>query len=99
MPALDHLVEFRDLSVLQGKNQIMTEHEALPVHGYTNQSDEKVSLVNQNKSFEEVALRQLDLLASRDDVDKRWLAIGRTHMEQAWMAINRSIFQPKRVKG
>jgi hypothetical protein len=32
------------------------------------------------------------------EVDQRWLAIGRTHIEQGFMAINRSIFRPERVK-
>jgi hypothetical protein len=76
----------------------MTEHQALPVQGYTPQSQEKVDLVNVNKFLEEQALRLLDRLAARDDIDKRWLAIGRTHLEQAFMAINRAVFQPARAK-
>jgi hypothetical protein len=32
------------------------------------------------------------------NVDQRWLAIGRTHIEEAFMAINRAVFQPQRVK-
>lgn len=74
-----------------------SDHQPLPVQGYKPQSQESVDLVNSNKVAEEEILRRLDYLAQRDDVDKRWLAIGRTHLEQAFMAINRSIFQPKRV--
>lgn len=70
----------------------------LPVAGYTDQSVGAVALVNRNKEAEERVLRLLDLLGSRDEVDKRWLAIGRTHLEQAFMAINRSVFKPVRVK-
>lgn len=76
----------------------MSEHKPLPVEGYQPQSDVKIALVNNNKRLEELALQNLDRLAERGDVDKRWLAIGRTQLEQAWMAINRSIFQPERVK-
>lgn len=54
--------------------------------------------MNQNKILEETILRRLDELAALSTPDKRWLAIGRTHIEQAFMAINRSIFQPQRVK-
>ena len=75
----------------------MTEHQPLPVSGYKPQSEETVALVNINKRQEELALRTLDDLAQRSDIDKRWLAIGRTHLEQAYMAINRSIFQPTRI--
>jgi hypothetical protein len=76
----------------------MTEHQGLPVEGYKPQSTEKVDLVNENKRLEERVLRVLDDLEKRDDIDKRWLAIGRTHIEEAFMAINRSVFQPGRVK-
>jgi len=75
------------------------EHKPLPVAGYTTQSQEKVELVNSFKAMEERILRELDALARREDqIDKRWLAIGRTNLESAFMAINRSIFQPQRAK-
>ena len=78
----------------------MNDHTPLPVKGYRPQPDDKVKVVNNNKIIEEQSLRVLDALAKfpEDEVDKRWLAIGRTHLEQAWMAINRSIFRPERVK-
>lgn len=75
----------------------MTDHKPLPVAGYTAQSDSRVELVNDNKVLEERVLRRLDDLKALN-VDQRWLAIGRTHIEEAFMAINRSIFQPTRVK-
>lgn len=73
-------------------------HDGLPVEGYRPQVNANVQLVNSNKRFEEEILRVLDHLATLPDVDKRWLAIGRTSMEQAWMAVNRAIFKPDRVK-
>lgn len=73
------------------------EHQTIPVAGYTNQSDKRVSQVNLNKKQEEEVLRTLDVLKEDPDVDQRWLAIGRTQLEQAFMAINRSIFKPQRV--
>lgn len=75
-----------------------TVRQPLPVEGYVGQIDDKITIINYNKEDEERTLRLLDTLAVRDDVDKRWLAIGRTHLETAWMAINRSIFKPERVK-
>lgn len=75
----------------------MTDHQPLPVSGYTTQSDSRVEMVNENKAIEERVLRRLDELKGLN-VDQRWLAIGRTHIEEAFMAINRSIFQPQRVK-
>lgn len=76
----------------------MTDHPAPLVHGYKPISQLKLDTVNKNKIVEEQSLRLLDSLGNIPDVDKRWLAIGRTHLEQAWMAINRSIFKPDRAQ-
>ena len=73
-------------------------HAGLPVAGYRAQDDGAIGRVNTNKAVEEETLRILDELAARDDVDKRWLAIGRTAIEQGFMAVNRAIFKPERVK-
>lgn len=74
-----------------------TPHNGLPVAGYQPQSEAAIGLVNGNKQIEEILLRRLDELANCSDIDKRWLALGRTSIEQGFMAINRSIFRPGRV--
>jgi len=76
----------------------MTDHAPLPVAGYTPQSDDKVATVNINKQFEEQILQRLDWLKDQPGIDQRWLAIGRTGIEQAFMAVNRAVFQPQRIK-
>lgn len=75
----------------------MAEHAGLPVAGYRPQSTEAVDLVNSFKAAEERLLRELDALAKSEAIDKRWLAIGRTAIEQGFMAVNRSVFRPARV--
>jgi len=78
-----------------------TKHEGLPVAGYKPQSDKALSIVNGFKADEERILRKLDAMAGDlygQPIDGRWLAIGRTHLEQAFMAINRSVFRPGRVE-
>lgn len=72
--------------------------KGLPVPGYRPQSTESVAIVTAMKVTEEKILRALDDLAAREDVDKRWLAIGRTQIEQGFMAVNRSIFRPARLR-
>lgn len=76
----------------------MTDHKPLPVAGYTAQIDENVQMVNLNKQDEELILRSIDLYAMNADVDKRWLSIAKTHIEQGFMAMNRAIFRPQRIK-
>lgn len=76
----------------------MTEHTGLPVSGYRAQNQDAVDTVNNFKRIEEDILRTLDLMKDATVYDQRWLAIGRTGIEQAFMAINRSVFKPSRVK-
>lgn len=76
----------------------MNDHKGLPVEGYKSQSEINVQHVNHNKRAEEEILRMLDAYKTSNDFDQRWLAIGRTHIEEAFMAINRSIFKPGRAK-
>ena len=74
------------------------EYVGLPVEGYKPQSSTKVDLVNVNKKLEELVLKVLDELSCNGDLDHRWLKIGRTHIEQGFMAINRAVFVPDRAK-
>lgn len=76
----------------------MTTHPGLPVAGYRPQPEHTVARVNAFKADEEALLRQLDQMVGDPEIDQRWLAVGRTHLEQAFMAINRSVFRPGRVK-
>lgn len=77
----------------------MTDHKGLPVHGYQTQSEDKVQLVNHNKMIEETMLRAIEEMQRDPDLfDSRWLSIARTHLEQGFMAWNRAIFQPQRIK-
>ena len=75
----------------------MTDHAALPVSGYKPQTSAKIDTVNLNKELEERVLLQLDALAGNADVDPRWLSIGRTAIENGFMAVNRSVFKPSRA--
>jgi hypothetical protein len=76
----------------------MSEHQGLPVAGYRPQTGGAVASVKVNKQIEERVLRRLDELKADASIDQRWLAIGRTAIEQGFMAINRAVFKPERVK-
>lgn len=76
----------------------MTEKvNGLPVAGYQAQTELAIELVNMNKQMEELVLQLLDTHAERGEADPHWLAIGRSHIEQGFMAVNRAIFKPGRV--
>jgi hypothetical protein len=75
-------------------------HVGLPVAGYRSQSAENVALVNENKVLEERVLRQIDAhVRNRDsvDIDQRMVALARTKTQEAFMWLNRAVFQPERI--
>lgn len=69
----------------------------LPVHGYTKQPESNVAVVNGNKTVEELVLRRFDEIGALPGIDVRWVSIGRTHLEQAFMALNRAVFRLQRI--
>lgn len=54
------------------------------------------AMIEQMRLQEEIILRLLDGLGSLDDIDRRWLSIGRTAIEQGFMAVSRAIDPPPR---
>lgn len=80
------------------KSGELAGHRPLPVMGYTNQSNDKLAMVNANKVFEERLLRACDNhRALGDQVDQRWVSIAITHFQEGFMALNRAVFQPTRI--
>lgn len=75
----------------------MHTNKGLPVAGYHEQTDTNVAQVNRHKAIEEKVLRMLDDLTGLEGIDQRWLAIGRTQIEQGFMAVNRAVFRPGRI--
>lgn len=74
------------------------DHKGLPVAGYQPQTNERVSLVNENKEIEERVLRQIDRMkAMRTDLDQRMVSIAMTGIQESFMWLNRAVFQPGRV--
>lgn len=82
----------------------MTDHQPMPVAGYTTQSQSNVDLANELKQAEERYLRILDKLDVANKAtatavfDGRCIALSRTKMQEANMWAVRSVFQPQRIK-
>ena len=69
------------------------------VLGYTPHHADTVGVVNRNKQFEEHLLRLCDEFRSREDrYDARWVSVAVTHFEQGFMALNRAVFKPQRIR-
>lgn len=65
-----------------------------PIKGYRKLSNRELEEVNTMKGSEEALLAKLEKMRGEDRYDQRWLAIGRTHIEQGFMAIVRAILRP-----
>jgi hypothetical protein len=74
----------------------MTDHNGLPVQGYTAQSDERVAAVNLNKQLEERCLRAVDA-AEAAGCDPGMIDNALVNIMQGFMWLNRAIIQPERV--
>ena len=73
-----------------------------PIAGYRKLEPEMIEMANKNKLIEELALRQLDLHVRKhysQEIDQRWVEIARTKLQEGFMALNRSVFQPTRIEG
>jgi hypothetical protein len=71
----------------------------LPVKGYKKeQPAHLVALVNENKLLEELVLRQITCHVRTDGIDQRFVALARTKIQEAFMDLNRAVFQPQRIE-
>lgn len=95
----DLLVQIFDAQALASEAANATVTEQV-IKGYTAQAAAKVALVNAFKEDEERLLRKLDELYNDRirEIDPRWLAIARTHINEGFMALNRAVFQPTRIR-
>lgn len=77
----------------------MTDHQPMPVAGYTPQSDDKIALANELKQAEERYLRILDRMrTSGGAYDQRFVSLAFTSMQETNMWAVRAVFQPTRIK-
>lgn len=64
------------------------------IKGYRDLSQEEIDLMNEGKELSEQVGAYVAKLQALDSTDKRWVAIGRTDGQTAFMALIRSIAQP-----
>lgn len=69
----------------------------MDIKGYRQLSALDIELINEGKELAEKVgeyVRQLEETAAQLGLDKRWLAIGKTTLQQGFMALTRGIAQP-----
>lgn len=64
------------------------------VRGYRDLTASEVALINQIKATEEIVAELWHGVANLDDSDPRWRAVARTHFQEGFSALVRSLAQP-----
>ena len=65
------------------------------ISGYRQLSDDEVRVVNRIKALErEVGFAWQQVREDVNDVDRRWLAVARTHFQEGFSALVRSVARP-----
>lgn len=78
----------------------MTEHQdPLVLYGYRELTQRKIDMINEGKILEEKVLRYIDWMETEPGTDLRWLATGRTSIQQGFMAVFRGVLLPTRLDG
>lgn len=68
------------------------QHEKIT--GYRDLTQDEIDLMNEGKALAEQVGQYVAKLNDLGTTDKRWVAIGRTDAQTAFMALIRSVAQP-----
>lgn len=78
----------------------MVDNQHQKIKGYRDLSEEEIALMNEAKELAEkvgelvTKLDTFGVVPTTEGIDKRWLSIGKTHLQQGFMAVIRSIAKP-----
>lgn len=73
----------------------MVDNQHQKIKGYRDLTEEEIALMNEAKELSVKVGELVDKLnALEQSIDLRWVAIGKTNLQQGFMALIRSIAQP-----
>lgn len=72
-----------------------TPPQAGQITGYRNLSPEEIALMNTIKAVGNQVGDLVSDIDKMDTVDRRWVAIARTHLQEGFMALTRSVAKPE----
>lgn len=73
----------------------MVENQHQQISGYRDLSEREIEQMNGVKDTEAAVGELWRTVMDLPDVDKRWAAIAKTHFEEGFMALVRSIAKPE----
>lgn len=68
------------------------QHEKIT--GYRDLTQEEIDLMNEGKALAEQVSKYVEKLIETEECDKRWVNVGRTNLQQGFMALVRGIARP-----
>lgn len=78
------------------QRELMVENQHKMISGYRDLTEEEISYMNDVKQAEvDLGTLYKDLVNDVTDVNKRWAAIAKTHFEEGFSALVRSIARPE----
>ena len=70
------------------------ENQHKKIKGYRDLTQEEIDLMNQIKEKGAELGELVEKLEAMADLDKRWIEIGKTNLQQGLMALTRSVARP-----
>lgn len=72
----------------------MVENQHQKITGYRDLTEEEIALMNEGKALSVEVGEYVEKLQGHGRCDQRWVSIGKTHLQQGFMAAIRSIARP-----
>jgi hypothetical protein len=72
----------------------MVDNQHQKIKGYRNLSEAEIAMMNEAKGLASQVGDLCDKLGAMEGLDQRWVSIGRTGLQQGFMALIRGIAQP-----
>lgn len=92
-PTAQHPPGGRKTATKNGSDRVV-DNQHRQIDGYRDLSQEEIDLINMIKTMERQSAELWRQVTNRTDTDQRWAAIGRTHLEEGFSAIIRSVAKP-----
>lgn len=73
----------------------MVDNQHKLIKGYRDLSEDEIALMNQIKTFEESLGTLWRNVQEMPSTNARWVSIARTHFEEGFMALVRSVAKPE----
>lgn len=94
---LSERVQDSIVSIAGGHNseEPSMENQHRQIKGYRDLDQNEINAMNQIKLIAEQVGAMVELMESNPDLDQRWVAVGKTQAQQAFMALTRAVAQPE----